>query len=423
MKVSVFTPHWRGTNPYIAEAYATLREQTYTDWEWVIVLNNGGELPAEVRADARVFPVRYPREGDAIGALKRFACEQCQGDVLVEFDADDLLTPDCLGKLAAAFEDEAVTFAFSNSVGFVDGTWEPKTYSSYWGWIGRDFEYKGHKLIEMRSFEASPQAMRAIYWCPNHVRAWRRSTYWEIGGHDAALPVIDDYELLCKTYLHGGEMRHIDECLYLYRDHAGQTTKAKNPVIQAENAHVYERFIIPMAEAWAHREGLALIDLGAAFGKPEGYTGLDLHDADVCCDLREGIPLPDNSVGIVRAYDFLEHMADPVAMMNEIHRVLAPGGWLFAEIPSTDGRGAFQDPTHKSFWNQNSFWYYTNLTFAKYVPAIAGRWQEARVITWFPSEFHKANNISYVSAQLIALKDGYWRTGECPGANEWRDNG
>lgn len=423
MRLSVFTPHYRGTNPYIGALYETLKAQTYTDWEWIIVLNNGGELPAEVRADARIWPVRYPGEGDSIGALKRYACEQCQGNVLVEVDADDLLTPDCLAEIAAAFEDEAVTFAYSNSAGFEDGTWEPKTYSSAFGWVGRDFEWQGHKLIEMRSFAATPQAMRAIYWCPNHVRAWRASAYREIGGHNPEMAVIDDYDLLCRTYLHGGEMRHIDRCLYLYRYHEGQTTKAKNPPIQAQNGRIYEKYILPMAEAWARREGLALIDLGAAHGKPEGYTGLDLHDADIECDLCQGIPLPDNSVGIVRAYDFLEHMADPVAMMNEIYRVLTPGGWLFAETPSTDGRGAFQDPTHKSFWNENSFWYYTRPQQQQYVPEITARFQESRVVTWFPSEWHKEHNIPYVSAQLIALKPGYWRTGECPGRNEWRDNG
>jgi O-antigen biosynthesis protein len=37
---------------------------------------------------------------------------------------------------------------------------------------------------------------------------------------------------------------------------------------------------------------------------------------------------------------------------------LVPGGWLLAATPSTDVRGAFQDPTNCSFWNvPNSFWY------------------------------------------------------------------
>lgn len=415
MNLSIFTPHWRGTNPYVAALYATLREQTYEDWEWVVVLNNGGKLPDEIRADKRVFAVRYPHGGDAIGALKRFACEQCQGDVLVEVDADDLLTPNCLEKIDTAFKDEHVSFAYSNSAGFKDRTWEPLSYTAYWGWKSRPFAYQGHELTEMISFPATPQAMREIYWTPNHVRAWRASAYWAIGGHSADLSVIDDYELLCRTYLHDGEMRHIDECLYLYRDHPGQTTKAKNPAIQSVNSQMYSQYIWRMAETWARREGLALIDLGAAHGKPEGYVGLD-HcvgpGVDRVCDLEQGIPLADNSVGLVRASDFVEHIRDTVHLMNEIYRVLAPGGWLFLGIPSTDGRGAFMDPTHVSWWNSNSLWYYTLPQFAAFVPGIAARFQRSRVITWYPSAWHKEHDISYVDAQLIAVKDGYEPVGE-----------
>jgi len=32
--------------------------------------------------------------------------------------------------------------------------------------------------------------------------------------------------------------------------------------------------------------------------------------------------------------------------MKEIYRVLCDGGWAMIEVPSTDGRGAWQDPTH-----------------------------------------------------------------------------
>ncbi len=46
--------------------------------------------------------------------------------------------------------------------------------------------------------------------------------------------------------------------------------------------------------------------------------------------------------------------------MEEIYRVLKPGGMFESSTPSTDGRGAFQDPTHVSFWNINSWLYYSD---------------------------------------------------------------
>jgi hypothetical protein len=38
--------------------------------------------------------------------------------------------------------------------------------------------------------------------------------------------------------------------------------------------------------------------------------------------------------------------------------VLKPGGTAEITVPTTDGPGAFQDPTHVSFWNRRSFLYY-----------------------------------------------------------------
>ena len=408
--LSIITPHHERTNPYLMECYESLKRQTVQDWEWIIVVNNGGSVPPEIRSDERVWCVRH--ESDKIGALKRFGFDQGRGDILVEVDADDIIMPDCLAELLAAFEDENVSFAYSNSAQFTHETWKAHKYTAYWGWRSRPFVYEGHDLWEMRAFPVTAHSLRAIYWCPNHVRAWRATDYKAIGGHNPELAVIDDYDLLCRTYLHGKEMRLIDKCLYLYREAEGQATKVYNPAIQATNWNLYAKYIIPMAEEWCRREGLPKIDLGGAISKPEGYTSLDMRDADTICDLREGIPYEDNSVGIVRACDFLEHV-EAVHIMNEIHRVLVPGGWLLASIPSTDGRGAFQDPTHCSFWNENSFWYYTDPKVQQYVPAIKARFQVSRVLTWHPSEWHKKHEIPYVDAQLIAYKDGFRAPGEC----------
>lgn len=37
------------------------------------------------------------------------------------------------------------------------------------------------------------------------------------GGHDASLPVTDDHDLLCRTYLAGVKFVHPPRCLYFYR--------------------------------------------------------------------------------------------------------------------------------------------------------------------------------------------------------------
>jgi hypothetical protein len=90
--------------------------------------------------------------------------------------------------------------------------------------------------------------------------------------------------------------------------------------------------------------------------------------------------------------------------MSEIHRVLCDGGWAFIDVPSTDGRGAFQDPTHVSFWNENSFWYYTRRQQAQFIDNTTIRFQAFRLETLFESEWDKQHNIPVVKAVLCAVK-------------------
>lgn len=103
------------------------------------------------------------------------------------------------------------------------------------------------------------------------------------------------------------------------------------------------------------------VDLGCGSHKPRGFIGIDCvagAEVDLVADLTERFPFEDNSVGYVRAHDAIEHWPDRLHTMNEIWRICHDGALVDIRVPSTDGRGAFQDPTHVSFWNRNSFYYY-----------------------------------------------------------------
>ena len=105
-----------------------------------------------------------------------------------------------------------------------------------------------------------------------------------------------------------------------------------------------------------HRIGDLKIDLGCGRHKELGWFGIDcqaLPCVDLVCDCNERIPLESDVAQEVRAYDFLEHIRNDrrIHIMNEIWRILKHGGIFTSSTPSTDGRGAFQDPTHFSFWN------------------------------------------------------------------------
>jgi glycosyltransferase involved in cell wall biosynthesis len=406
--VSIITP----TNSLerLREAYISLATQTFTDWEWIVVANGElteGSLP-EFLDDHRVKKFTAPSEtSENVGALKRFACELATGAYLVELDHDDLLLPGALLRIKEAFDSNPdVGMVYSNRAA-VKEDWSPYYFGRGFGWEYRPVSAMGRELVETVIPEPYPANLSRIWYAPDHVRAWRASIYHELGGHDANLELTDDHDLSCRFYL-GSRLLHLDECLYIYRVHAQNNWQQNADKIQELMWRNHDRYLVPMFVRWATENKLLKIDLGC--GQPDlaGFLSVDSHDSSIDSDLSARWPFGDNSVGVLRSQGGqIASLPDPIHTMNEAWRILAHGGLFAIEVPSTDGRGAFQDPTHRSFWNENSFSYWSNAASQKYIRTAGARarFQTLRLRTYFPSEWHQSQNISYVQAHLIALKD------------------
>lgn len=456
MKVSVFTPLTQNGHPYIRSTYESLVRQTANRWEWVVLQNGGGLLPEDIAADPRVLVYTANQHtSKGVGALKAQACSLCSGDVLLELDHDDLLHCQALERVAAAVVNGA-DFVYSDFAEFNNADWSPNVYRVDCGWETYPVTYDGHALLAHKAPE-DPAAWRRIEWAPNHLRAWRASFYRSIGGHDEGLVFADDHDLVLRSYLEGGKCVRIPECLYFYRVHETQNVRVRNEEIQSLEASVYNRYVIPLFAKVAQSKPLPFtpeeieaqptcqqcggtggppcVDCGGSgkvllVGRADDKTlrlidlcggintapGFEPWDLSVGIDLGKHWPAQDGSVGLIRAFDAIEHLHDKIHTMNEAWRVLAPGGLLAIMVPSTDamvvdhgngkselinGSGAYCDPTHVSFWNALSFRYYTQARFSRYCKDIKCRFQASRVQTV------NLGGIPYVQAELIALKDGY----------------
>lgn len=391
MKISIFTPTHNAK--YLTELWESLKDQPFD--EWVILAQC--EVPDF--KDKRVRVVNVPKLGDHfVGALKKEACRLATGDILLEIDHDDILIEGAIEEVKKAFKDPEIGFVYSNFAEF-EGDFQPRAkYSDGYGWEYRPFTYKGHLLNECIAWEPSASSVSRIWFAPNHLRAWRKDVYEKIGGHDPSYRVLDDGELLIRTYKET-KMKKIDKCLYLYRVTGNNTWQKNNQEIQDGTMKLYHEHIQSLALREAQLKGLRALDLGGRFNGKEGFESVDLKDADVIADLTKKFPFADNSVGVIIANDFLEHIPDKLHVIKEIYRVLAPGGYLLAMTPSTDGRGAFQDPTHVAFYNENSFYYYVDKKWAQYIDTPV-KFQSMRLYT---TELNQ-DKVCWVVAHLCALK-------------------
>jgi O-antigen biosynthesis protein len=374
--ISLFTP--THNTKFLPELYKSLLAQTFKDWQWVIVYNNGANPIAA--KDPRVKHVILPVASQWVGPLKAYACEQCDGDILVEMDHDDLLTPNALNEVHKAFSAHPdVGFVYSNTIHATGDFQKVQRFDERYGWRYREAKFRKHVLDEHVHFPPTPNCVSRIWFAPNHLRAFRASVYHKVGGYNKNMRILDDLDLMCKLY-GVTKFHHIDKGLYVYRIHGENTWLKHNQEIQENVYRIHDQYFENLAETWSRANNLQCVELGGRIAARKGFTTVDLRDADVISDLNGRWPFEDGTVGCVRAFDVFEHLKDSIHTMKELYRILAPGGYAIIQVPSTDGRGAFQDPTHVSFWNQNSFLYYTHQHWNKYIDCPV-RFQAIRLYT------------------------------------------
>ena len=422
MQYSIITPVHRPGLKFLRHAYDSLKAQTVEDWQWIVNINGGvnlSEIGLLIPKDPRIKFISCDEKNPGVGKLKKMCVDAMDGSIIVEFDCDDLLMPNALEEIGKAFEDEKTMMAYSNDAQF-NKDWVSTKYPEAFGWKYREFTYQGHVLNEAIAWPPSPHSFRRIWWAPDHARAWRRIAYESVGGHNPELKTGDDHDLSCRFYTEYGAagIKHIDKCLYLYREHEKNTTKLQNAEIQIQSNRNYLNHIQNMTDKWADTLGLSKLDLGGRFNARKGFTTVDLLDADIITDLNKPWDqILDNSVGVLRASHILEHLEDPIHFFNEAYRVMSPGAFMFLEFPSvcgfetlpdgriitTVGQGAYRDFTHRQLLCAQNIWYVTNEQYAKFIrPAYKGRFQLSRLET-----YNWPDGTPVVAAELIALKHPY----------------
>lgn len=105
-----------------------------------------------------------------------------------------------------------------------------------------------------------------------------------------------------------------------------------------------------------------ILDLGCGNKKRPGSIGVDGNSrtaADIVHDLNVfPYPFPDSSFDEIYIDNVLEHLDDVLRVMEEIHRISAPGAIVKVIVPYFRSVWAFIDPTHKHYFTVNSLAYF-----------------------------------------------------------------
>jgi SAM-dependent methyltransferase len=131
----------------------------------------------------------------------------------------------------------------------------------------------------------------------------------------------------------------------------------------------------------------AVLDVGCGSAKWPGAVGLDISpdtDADVVHDLDEfPYPLEDDAFDQVLMQDVIEHVAEPIRVIEELVRVCRDGARIHLRTPHFSSALAYGDPTHKHYLSADGVRSLAEPRFAHYT---ATRLRVVRVTLdlWLP---------------------------------------
>ena len=95
----------------------------------------------------------------------------------------------------------------------------------------------------------------------------------------------------------------------------------------------------------------------------KGWVNLDIvkgKGVDVVHNLEKfPYPFKENTFNEILADNVIEHLADIIKVMEELHRIGKNGCIVKIIVPYYNHHFAYQDPTHKHFFTLDSFDYFT----------------------------------------------------------------
>lgn len=286
---SIFTCTFNTPKAYLDRLYNSLCNQTYANWNWWILDDSKSYASTtdylEKYHDPRITIIKNVSNHGNIGFNKHVIASACDGDYIVEVDHDDELTPDCLSLLLKAFNTYPdANFVYSHAMEEMDGY--PITYGEGFA-LG--YGYYSEQNINGRLFDVAMTpdlnciTVRHIVGLPNHVRCWEKSFYHKIGGHNQDLSVLDDMDILIRTFLYG-KLCKVDKVLYIQHEGSSNDNNGRGSTTQGHRLEEIKR--IGVILKWKYDEQIhnRILELGYedyAWDEKLGYSTFNKIDKPV----------------------------------------------------------------------------------------------------------------------------------------------
>lgn len=154
------------------------------------------------------------------------------------------------------------------------------------------------------------------------------------------------------------------------------------------------------------------LHLGCGRDVRDGWVNLDLvpgQGIDVVADLDQcsskRLPFEDDVFDEVLGSHLIEHIRNPLPMMQELHRVCREGARAVFRTPHGASDDAFEDPTHVRQYFPGSFMYFAQPMYWRADYGYRGDWQPETVYLRVRPESLEGKRPEQVFAEINLLRN------------------
>ncbi|HKY41605.1 MAG TPA: glycosyltransferase family A protein [Pyrinomonadaceae bacterium] len=231
--VSVIMPAYNAEK-YIADSIQSVLDQTYSNWELVVVDDGSTDKTADITKQflARDSRIKYVfQENGRLGKARNTGVENSTGSLIAFLDSDDLWLPEKLQRQVQALVEEGADIVYSNGFIFYDPgpASGPTEFSVVSGRV------EGSKMFDSLLLENNIPVLSVLL---------RSEVFQNVGPFEESLPYhgCEDYDLWLKVAARGAVFYGMTDKLVRYRRHnlamTHKQSKVLKPMLRVINRHI-----------------------------------------------------------------------------------------------------------------------------------------------------------------------------------------
>jgi len=257
--VSIIIPVYNGEK-YISDTIQSVIDQTYKNWELIIVDDGSTDNTAEIVKqfnDSRISYIKKNNTG--VSDTRNVGAMISKGEILSFLDADDIWLPENLEKKVEKLINEPKCVLL---------------YSSMFLWDERE-NYKNCSIIKKIFYNEWEKFRNLMTPAIPSSAIIKRNCFFEAGMFDTNISTSADFDLAIRLR-ELGEFGYLDEPLVLYRSHPSQMHNNialyKHDMIYILKKYKYNSNLFPTRHEW--RKSYSLLNYFIAV---EFLRGKKLH--------------------------------------------------------------------------------------------------------------------------------------------------